>query len=157
MTNTNHPLITFSGHHVALGPFCREMIPAVYAWFNDLEVMQTYSIRWSPKTWEGVEQWYEKVTGTENAVPFAVYRRMDMVLIGYTMLLNISHFHRIADYDIILGEKACWGQGYGTEATRLTVDYGFTALGLHNIMLTVRSYNERGVRAYSRTGFTIIG
>jgi RimJ/RimL family protein N-acetyltransferase len=133
------------------------MLPAVYTWLNDLEVMRTYSMRWSPKTLGGVEQWYETVTGAGDTVLFAVYRSRDMALIGSTMLLNISHFHRIADYDIILGEKACWGQGYGTEATRLAVDDGFTALGLHNIMLTVRSYNERGVRAYSRAGFKIIG
>ena len=37
------------------------------------------------------------------------------------------------------------------------LDYGFTGLGLQNIMLTVYDFNERGVRAYTRAGFRIIG
>lgn len=157
MTNNARPMINFTGKQVALGPLSRDVLPTVYAWFNDLEVMRTYSIRWSPKTPEEVEAWYNKVVGDTDAVCFAVYRCSDMVLIGYTSLLNISHFHHIADFDIIIGDKGCWGQGYGSDATRLTLDYGFTALGLHNIMLTVRAYNERGVRAYTRAGFQVIG
>jgi RimJ/RimL family protein N-acetyltransferase len=37
------------------------------------------------------------------------------------------------------------------------LDYGFTALGLHSIMLTVFSNNERGLRAYKRAGFRECG
>jgi diamine N-acetyltransferase len=37
------------------------------------------------------------------------------------------------------------------------LDYGFAALGLHNILLHVYSYNERGIRAYTRAGFREIG
>ncbi len=49
------------------------------------------------------------------------------------------------------------GKGYGTESTRLMLDYGFNALGLHNIMLEVYSNNERGIHAYRRAGFREIG
>jgi RimJ/RimL family protein N-acetyltransferase len=56
-----------------------------------------------------------------------------------------------------IGEKECWGQGFGTEATMLMLDYGFTALGLHNIMLQVAECNPRGVGAYRRAGFREIG
>ncbi len=37
------------------------------------------------------------------------------------------------------------------------LDYGFSGLGLHNILLTVFSQNERGLRAYTRAGFRVIG
>ena len=37
------------------------------------------------------------------------------------------------------------------------LDYSFTALGLHNIMLTVYSFNERGIRAYTRAGYREVG
>jgi RimJ/RimL family protein N-acetyltransferase len=57
----------------------------------------------------------------------------------------------------LVGEKDCWNKGYGTETTTLMLDYGFTALGLHNIMLRVFSYNERARRAYLRAGFKEIG
>lgn len=37
------------------------------------------------------------------------------------------------------------------------LDYGFNALRLHNIMLSVFSYNQRGLRAYERAGFRVAG
>jgi diamine N-acetyltransferase len=70
---------------------------------------------------------------------------------------SILNFHRTADFDIAIGEKDCWGKGCGTEAAALMLDYGFTALGLHNIHLSVWSFNERAIRAYRRAGFREIG
>jgi RimJ/RimL family protein N-acetyltransferase len=37
------------------------------------------------------------------------------------------------------------------------LEYGFTVLGLHNIILKVLSFNERGIRAYQTAGFREIG
>ena len=37
------------------------------------------------------------------------------------------------------------------------LEYAFTGLGLHNVMLTVFAYHERGMRAYKRAGFREIG
>ncbi len=71
--------------------------------------------------------------------------------------MNINHFHRTAEFGIMIGEKECWGKGYGTEATRLVLDYGFSSLGLHNIMLRAFSFNERALRAYRRAGFREFG
>ena len=56
-----------------------------------------------------------------------------------------------------IGEHDCWGKGYGTEATRLILDYAFTVLGLHNVMLRVFSYNERAIRSYRKVGFKEMG
>jgi RimJ/RimL family protein N-acetyltransferase len=155
--NNFAPIITIEGEKTALGPLSRAYLGHFHRWINDLEVMTTYSIRWSPKTEEGTEEWYTRVSQDRQAVAFMVYQRAEMLPLGYTMLHNINHYHQIADFDIILGEKALWGQGYGTEATQLTLDYGFTALNLHSIMLTVRTFNERGLRAYERAGFRTFG
>jgi RimJ/RimL family protein N-acetyltransferase len=158
MTEPNFaPIINVEGEKTVLGPLSRIYLGHFHRWFNDLEVMTTYSIRWSPKTEEGIDEWYTQVSQDRQAVAFMVYRRAEMVPLGYTMLHNINHYHQIADFDIILGEKALWGQGYGTEATQLTLDYGFTALNLHSVMLTVRTFNERGLRAYERAGFRTFG
>lgn len=150
-------IVTVAGEKVALGPLSKSYLGYFLRWFNDLEVMTTYSIRWSPKTWEGIEEWYAQISQDRQAVGFMVYQRTEMAPLGYTMLHNINHYHQTADFDIILGAKQFWGQGYGTEATQLTLDYGFTALNLHSIMLTVRSFNERGLCAYERAGFRTFG
>lgn len=55
------------------------------------------------------------------------------------------------------GESDARGRGVGTEVTRLVLDYAFTILGLHNVMLRVYSYNfnrtsDAGSRACGETG-----
>jgi RimJ/RimL family protein N-acetyltransferase len=62
-----------------------------------------------------------------------------------------------AEYGIVIGEQDCQGKGYGTEVTRLMLDYAFTVLGLHNILLTVVEYNLAGIHAYEKAGFRLIG
>lgn len=70
---------------------------------------------------------------------------------------DVKHIHRRAELGIGIGEAECRDKGYGTEATRLILDYGFTALGLHTIMLWVLATNERAIRAYKRAGFREAG
>jgi RimJ/RimL family protein N-acetyltransferase len=53
----------------------------------------------------------------------------------------------------MIGEKSYWNQGYGTEAMRLMINYGFHTLNLHRIWLRVFEQNKRGIRAYEKAGF----
>jgi diamine N-acetyltransferase len=75
--------------------------------------------------------------------------------IGFTYLSDIAE--QKAEFGIVIGERACQGKGYGTEATRLMLDYAFNILNLHNVMLKVAAYNEAGIRAYEKAGFQVIG
>ncbi len=52
-----------------------------------------------------------------------------------------------------LGERSFWGQGYGSDAARLIMRFGFEELNLHRISLTVFEYNPRAIRAYEKLGF----
>ena len=60
-----------------------------------------------------------------------------------------------ATFGIAIG--AAPRDGLGTEATRLTLDWAFNMLGLHNVMLTVLPTNTAAIRAYERAGFKRIG
>jgi len=51
-------------------------------------------------------------------------------------------------YGIEIGESDARSRGVGTETTRLMLDFAFTALGLHNVMLTISELNPGGPRAY---------
>jgi RimJ/RimL family protein N-acetyltransferase len=123
-------------------------------WLNDFEVLRTMS-RVRPMTLEALEGHYDRCSKADDEVHFTIYERATLRPIGVANLTGIAG--RTATFAIAIGERECWGKGYGTEATRLVLDYGFNALGLHNIMLTVYSYNERGIRAYRRAGFREIG
>src|SRR5687767_5458135 len=96
------PIITIQGEKVALGPLSRRYLGHFHRWFNDMEVMTTYSIRWSPQSEERTDEWYRRVSEDRQAVGFMVYQRSEITPIGYTLLLNINHYHQTADFDIIL-------------------------------------------------------
>jgi len=59
---------------------------------------------------------------------------------------------RCAEVGIALGREHT-GRGYGTDAMRIIVDYGFRELGLHRIQLGVAPFNPAGIRAYEKAGF----
>ena len=74
-----------------------------------------------------------------------------------TNLKEIDHRHGTAEFVIFIGAADARGKGYGTETTRLMLDYAFAALGLHNAMLSVYAYNPAARRAYEKAGFRECG
>lgn len=52
-----------------------------------------------------------------------------------------------------IGVREFWGRGYGTDAMRILLRYGFTQLNLNRIQLDVFSINERGIASYEKAGF----
>ena len=73
-------------------------------------------------------------------------------MIGSCGLHSIDHYDQRADVGIGIG-KPHWRQGFGQEAVRLLVDYGFRILNLVKISLQVLADDERAVGAYRKAGF----
>jgi RimJ/RimL family protein N-acetyltransferase len=152
------PIVNIVGEKIALGPLRRDLMPLYDRWFNDFEVGLPYFLQLGPHTREAREAWYERLAKDDpSSTDFLIYERATLRPIGKTVLYQIDHFNRTAAFGIIIGEKDCWGNGYGTETATLMLDYGFTILGLHSIMLTVDAHNERAIRAYRRAGFREFG
>lgn len=153
-------IVNMAGEQVALGPLCRDHLPVWYRGFNDFEV-SAYAgymgIR--PMTWEALEEWYEDMSRprSEHRIWFTIYERVTLAPVGLTHLRDINYRHRTAEFAIVIMDRQYWGKGYGTEATILMLDWGFTALGLHNILLSTLGANERALGAYRRAGFREIG
>jgi len=148
------PVINFAGESVALGPLQQEMIPLFNRWNNDFIVnYTTRSMR--PVTLEEEAEVYARFSKDKSFVFFTIYEKATLRPIGFTYLSDIAE--QKAEFGIVIGERACQGKGYGTEAARLMLDYAFNILNLHNVMLKVVAYNEAGVRAYEKAGFQVIG
>ncbi len=73
-------------------------------------------------------------------------------VLGQLSLFGVTK-NRCATLGIVLGREF-WGQGFGTEAVRLIVGYGFAEMGLHRIQLGVYAYNHRAIRSYRAAGFS---
>ena len=152
------PIITVRGEKVGLGPLDANLAPLWTRWVNDLEVTRTLGIFGSgPLPVDAQRGFYERHAGGGSSHVFAVYELETMRPIGNTGIEEVDHANGKATFGILLGEKDCWNRGYGTEATRLTLDYAFNVLGLHNVMLTVYANNPRGMRTYEKAGFKLVG
>ena len=73
--------------------------------------------------------------------------------IGHARLHHVEWADFRARYAIGIFDKSSWGQGYGTEATRLVLGYAFDRLGLHRVDLRVLEYNTRAIACYQKCGF----
>jgi diamine N-acetyltransferase len=147
------------GEQAALGPLRRDLAETYVAWVNRAEVKSGLT-NLGIFDRESEEAWVEE-TAKENArlepsaANFTVYDRRDGVPVGTCALMDISHRHRRAKFGILLGERR--GQGLGTEATRLTLDWAFNMLSLRNVLLEVYPWNKGAIRAYEKAGFKLVG
>ena len=142
-------MVNIAGEWVTLGPLRRDLTPFYQRWIHDFATMRTYETP-RPLTMEQATAWYEKQTHEEHTIRFTVYELATWRPIGKTALYDVDFHHRTAEFGIIIGEPDCWGKGYGTEATLLTLDYAFTALTLHNVMLQVAEFNQAARRVYGK-------
>lgn len=156
MNTESIPVINVSGDRVALGPLRRDLLSLYLQWSNDLSTSRTIGLSW-PATRDQESERYDARIHDPTAVWFTIYELQETRPIGLTWLYEIDHRHARASFGISIGNASDRGQGFGTEATRLTLDYAFTALGLQNVMLTVLAFNESGVSAYERAGFSVFG
>lgn len=87
---------------------------------------------------------------------FAICTLADDKMIGYTDL-EVNWVHQHAWIAIGIGDPDYRDKGYGTDAFRLTVNYGFRELGLYKISLGVFAYNTRARHVYEKYGFVLEG
>ncbi|HET8716870.1 MAG TPA: GNAT family protein [Nocardioidaceae bacterium] len=86
-----------------------------------------------------------------TAVGFSVETRDERELVGHVALFAITPA-RGATLGIVLAPERT-SRGYGTDAMRLLLRYGFDELGLHRIGLQVWAFNDRARATYRALGF----
>jgi [ribosomal protein S5]-alanine N-acetyltransferase len=146
------------GSKVYLRPLERSDLNETYlSWLNDAEVTRHLETGAFPTTMQDLEKFYQGVTGSTNAVIFAIADRKSHRHIGNAKLGPINWVHRRAMFGIMIGDKNFWGRGIGEEVTRLVVEYGFQRLNLNRIGLGVFAEHEAAVRCYQAVGFKTEG
>ncbi len=146
-----------NGERVYLSPVAPEDAALWAGWLNDLavsvplgdEAYMTYGLERAQRDVSETAQRQDHV--------FTIVEKSTNRAIGRCLLFGVNLVDRNAMIGIFIGEKEYWGKGYGQEAIRLLLDFGFNLLNLHNIMLGVFAYNERAIHAYQRLGFHEIG
>ena len=88
---------------------------------------------------------------------FAIRTLSDDRLIGLISLYTTFSAQREAFMGIQIGERADWGQGYGTDGLRVLLRYAFDELNLARISLSFLEGNDRAQRSYEKCGFRYEG
>ena len=144
------------GELVYLRPLERSDVPRLVEMLNDREVTRTL-VLFRPLSPLGEERFLERLEERQSDVVLGIVERETDLLVGSTGLEAVDSRSRHAEFGIVIGDKTRWGRGYGTEATRLIVDFGFDTLNLHRIELEVYADNPAGRHVYEKVGFQFEG
>ncbi|WP_395827676.1 spermidine N1-acetyltransferase [Collimonas sp.] len=75
-------------------------------------------------------------------------------MVGLVELVEITHIHRRAEFQIIVA-PAAQGRGYAERATRLAIEYAFCVLNLYKLYLYVDKENHKAIHIYQKCGFVL--
>ncbi|MEX0762712.1 MAG: GNAT family N-acetyltransferase [Dehalococcoidia bacterium] len=73
--------------------------------------------------------------------------------IGNCMYYDIDFGKRQAELGIMIGARAYWSRGYGTDAVRTLLRHIFTETALERVYLHTLSHNFRAQRSFAKAGF----
>lgn len=146
------------GERIALRPLqTSDVGPRYLAWMNDPEVTRFLEARFGHWT---LEELAEFVAGRSKAVDdylFAIVDQNGARHVGNIRLGPISRVHGTASVALMIGERACWGQGYGTEAIRLICKLAFEDLGIRRLTAGIYETNMGSIAAFKKVGFATEG
>ena len=144
------------GENIYLSPLNMEDAEKYVEWLNDFKVTDGIGRSGNLTTIETEKEWLES-SAKSGDYHFAIVDLENNQLLGNCSIENINYQNRTATVGIFIGNEENRSRGFGSEALRLMLDYGFHYLNLNNIMLNVFSFNERAIACYKKVGFKECG
>jgi ribosomal-protein-alanine N-acetyltransferase len=123
-------------------------------WMNDSEVTKYLESRFRPQSIQSLQAFIQQMSSSADNVFCAIVQKHDHRHIGNIKLGPIDWIHRRAEVGLLIGEKDCWGKGYGTEAYRMMAEHAFLTLNLHKVTAGAYEDNRASSKALIRAGFT---
>jgi RimJ/RimL family protein N-acetyltransferase len=126
----------------------------LYSWFNDSEFLKFYDYYPPvPQSKEEVDKNMKYYENNERSFIFAIRLKESNQIIGVAGYDDVISENKVATLFIGIGRNDLRGKGYGKEALKLLLDYGFNNKDFHRIQLNVLSFNERAIALYEKAGF----
>lgn len=126
-------------------------------WMNDFQVTDYINKSEQIMTAIGEKEWLENTARKNENKNFNIIDLNSNKLIGTIELEKFNWTSRNAVLGIFIGDKNYRNNGYGTEAIKLLLEFGFKYLNLHSIRLSLLSVNERAHKCYLKCGFKDAG
>ena len=145
------------GDRIYLSPMSTEDAEIFTQWLNDFDTTDYLGRSGMITTLSGEQEYLENKTKNENEAKFAIVTLDGDKLRGTVSLEHINLSNKDAILGIFIGDKDYRNNGYGTEAIKLILDYGFNYINLHSVRLDVMAFNERAQKCYQKCGFKEYG
>lgn len=131
-----------------------------------------YSVKWraDEEIWDMVmghryyvSEAYEKnwvknhIENQKESIVFVVCEKVTDIVVGFLYLNNIDHQNKSCRFAKLLGNKSCWGKGYGTQATMLVLYHAFYELGMERVCASQLLTNKASIRVNEKCGFVSEG
>jgi [ribosomal protein S5]-alanine N-acetyltransferase len=146
-----------NGKRTRIRPIEEGDIDTLFLWYNDEEINYWSSGAWPLNTLQNKDQLIEKFLDSPSDIyRYAILNDNDL-LIGTIGFKEINVPGRSVTLFVVIGDKAYWGQGYGTDAIITFVRFLFNQWNFHRISLDTWDENIRAIKAYQKVGFKIEG
>lgn len=139
---------------IHIRPITPDDTASVVAWRNKDFVRKNF-IYQKPFTEEGHLTWLREQVEPGHVAQFIICLE-DGTAIGSVYLRDIDREKKTAEYGVFIGEEKALSRGYGTQAARLMLAYGFGTLGLKKIFLRFLEDNVGARKSYEKAGFRMI-
>jgi len=150
-----HYFRKITGQRLYLSPMNTGDTEIYTKWLNDETVAANIGQYRKVVSLETEQKYLDNaVSGGQN---YAIVLLNGDKLIGNISLFDENAINRTATLGLFIGDEENRNKGYGAEAIKLILSYGFNTLNLINIMLTVDSDNTRAIACYKKAGFREIG
>lgn len=143
------------GERIYLSPRNSEDFEIFTNWLNDFEISDYLGRSANVVTLDAERKYLEENINPQAS--FVIVTLDEDKMIGTVSLEKINSTSKSAVLGIFIGDKDYLSKGYGTEAIKLILDYGFNYLNLHSISLHVLSCNARAIKCYKKCGFKQTG
>ena len=134
-----------------------EEIKKFTEWMNDFQVTDYTGRSGQITTLIGEKDWLENSAKNNENRNFDIIDLNNNKLVGTIGLEHFNWIERSAVLGIFIGDEDYRNNGYGTEAIKLLLEYGFKYLNLHSIRLDLIAINERAHKCYLKCGFKDTG
>jgi RimJ/RimL family protein N-acetyltransferase len=144
------------GPRILLSPLVRQFRNKLFHWRNDRALTQL-SAWYVPVSETAHDGWMDQIAKRQDMFMYVVLERASNQPIGYCFLADLSTVHRNARLGIAIGEADYRNKGYGSEAMRALLAFGFEDLNLERIYLDVANHNLPAIHVYEKCGFVTEG
>ena len=128
-----------------------------YSWRRDVDLCRLDAAAPISCSFEEfLESYIEELYRTSRSYRFAI-ETLDGRHIGNFSYFNIDETKNEAEMGIMIGDRAYWNCGYGSDAILTSLNHIFSQTNLKRIYLKTLNWNIKAQKCFQKCGFTACG